>query len=137
MTNEGVAAVKEAVEVLESQSALQPLQWSESLAELAHAHVMDTGALGLVGHEGTDGKTFKKRVEGILHSGTIQAVGENIAYGPDNGREVVLQLVVDDGVANRGHRYNMLKAKFNASGVGCGYHLKYNTICVVVYGTLK
>ncbi len=137
VTNEGVDALNEAVRVLQLQPVTPTLKWSESLAEVARAHVTDSGSTGMMGHDGSGSNTFANRVAALMSSGTLLALGENIAYGPADGREVVLQLVVDDGVASRGHRDNLLKAEYNVSGVGCGYHSKYTTMCVAIYGTAK
>ena len=56
--------------------------------------------------------------------------GENIAYGAGDAREIVIQLVVDDGVASRGHRANVFGAAFKYLGVGVGAHPKYGAVCV-------
>ncbi len=59
------------------------------------------------------------------------SIGENISYGPDDGREVVLQLIIDDGVPDRGHRANIFSPGFRLAGVVCGPHPKFRTICVI------
>jgi hypothetical protein len=49
-------------------------------------------------------------------------VAENIAYGAFTPREIVLGLVVDDGVPGRGHRKNIFAADAKLIGVGVGLH---------------
>lgn len=67
------------------------------------------------------------------------SIGENIAYGPNDGRDVVLRLIVDDGVPGRGHRANIFSPDFRLAGVACGPHPALRTVCVIDFagGTAK
>jgi uncharacterized protein YkwD len=60
-------------------------------------------------------------------------MAENIAYGENPAREVVLQLLIDDGVYDRGHRNNLLDPQWTVAGVACGPHRDYRQICVMDY----
>jgi uncharacterized protein YkwD len=62
------------------------------------------GPDGLMGHTGTDGSDPYARMN---RYGTVLDGGENIAYGTFTGRDTVMGLVIDDGVASRGHRDNV------------------------------
>jgi uncharacterized protein YkwD len=42
-----------------------------------------------------------------------------------------LQLLVDDGVSDRGHRRNLLDPRWHYVGVACGSHYRYQTMCVL------
>ena len=59
--------------------------------------------------------------------------GENISYGPSQARQVVMGLIIDDGVDDRGHRVNIFKPDFRVAGVACGRHELYGTMCTIVY----
>ncbi len=133
VTNEGPSAVNEAIAVLRKQKALGKLTWSDELAVLARAHVDDTGEKGLVGHESSAGRSFSERVASVIVRDKFSAGAENIAYGYSNGRDVVSQLFVDDGVPDRGHRTNLLKRQLSHTGVACGYHSRYGHMCVAIY----
>jgi hypothetical protein len=61
------------------------------------------------------------------------SAAENISYGSDTPRDVVISLLVDDGVPSRGHRTNILAAGSRFAGVGCGRHTQYGTMCVIDY----
>ena len=56
--------------------------------------------------------------------------GENISYG-SAGLQVVIDLIVDDGVPSRGHRKNILDPGFHDVGIAIGPHLRYGTMCVM------
>ena len=88
-------------------------------------------ASGEVGHTGTDGSDPWER---LRRYGAIRgSAAENISYGGATGRDVVLQLLIDDGVRDRGHRDNMFDPLFHVVGVSCGPHAEYEVMCVLVY----
>jgi len=130
-TEEGAPAVQEAIAALRAARPVQPLQWSAGLARAAGDHVRDQGPIGGTEHRGTDGSDPARRME--RYGQWRGAVAENIAYGENPARDVVLQLVIDDGVANRGHRDALLEADWGISGVACGPHRDYGQICVMDY----
>lgn len=131
MTQEGTAAVKEAIEFLKKAKPLPPMTPSEGLALAARDHANDTGPQGLTGHKGTDGSMPHERIQ--RHGKVTSTSGENISYGPDEARSIVMQLIIDDGVPNRGHRKNIFSPQFKTAGVAMGKHKKYGTMCVINY----
>ena len=69
--------------------------------------------------------------------GKIQEkIGENIAYGQySSARGMVINLIIDDGVQNRGHRKNQFDPTFAKAGVSCGSHPRYETMCVIDFSS--
>jgi uncharacterized protein YkwD len=125
---EGAHAVDDAIAFLERQAPLGPLAASKGLSAAARAHAVDQGRSGATGHSGADGSSPFDRMNRFgKWNGTA---GENISYGAADARGIVIQLVVDDGVASRGHRANIFGAAFKFVGIGVGPHPKYGTICV-------
>ena len=57
--------------------------------------------------------------------------GENISLGVSTASSIVLQLLVDDGVSNRGHRLNILNKDFHVIGIGMQKHTKMDMVCVM------
>ena len=47
--------------------------------------------------------------------------------------EAVLNLAIDDGVSNRGHRTNIFKKNFYFTGVDTEMHKKYTSMTVIDY----
>ena len=130
-TEEGAAAVLEGIAALQATKPLPPLSWSKGLAGAAADHVRDQGPIGGLEHVGSDGSDPASRAE--RRGRWIEAIGENIAYGDNPAREVVVQLLVDDGVPDRGHRGNLLDPRWGVQGVACGPHRDYRQICVMDY----
>jgi uncharacterized protein YkwD len=132
-TNEGVAAVDEAIAFLQEQAPLTPLAASSGLADAAQDQVRDQGPSGLVGHVGTDGSNPVTRIE--RYGAWTGVAAEDIGYGYRTGREVVRQLIVDDGVPDRGHRVNIFNPRLRLIGVACGPHSRYQVMCVVDFAS--
>lgn len=130
-TSEGVAAVDEAIRFLERQKPLGPVAASRLLARAAADHVAEQGPRGVTGHASRNGERVADRVR---KRGGGSYVAENITYGPPSAVEVVRQLIVDDGVKNRGHRRIVYAAEFQFAGAGCGGHKVYRRMCVIVFG---
>ena len=130
-TEEGAAAVREAITSLKARRPVAPLRWSTGLAAAAADHVRDQGPIGGLEHRGTDNSDPARRAS--RYGRWIQGVAENIAYGENPARAVVIQLLVDDGVPDRGHRDNILDPDWGAAGVACGPHRRYQQICVIDY----
>ena len=63
-----------------------------------------------------------------LHAG-IYAGG--IGFGDADGRNMVMILLVDDGVPDRGHRKKMLSGQYAQVGIACGEHKVYRHMCVI------
>ena len=129
VTKEGLAAVDEAIRFLEDQPPLDPLVSSKALYLAARDHALDTGPRGLTGHTGSDGSSHMARIE--RHGKWKKLAGENIAYGQDGARGIVMGLVIDDGVPSRGHRANIFQKAYGRVGISVGEHAEWTTMCVM------
>lgn len=128
VTQEGVDAVDEAIAFLKAQTPLPPLSRGDMLGLAAREHVVVQGSLGTRGHFSPDGASPGDRVQ--RHGGG-KLVGEEISYGYADADDVVRQLVVDDGVPDRGHRELLFNRELRYAGVGCGAHSRYGHMCVI------
>ena len=131
LTQEGVAPVDEAIAFVEARRARAPLAPAGILAAAAAEHQAEQGDDGSVGHAGRDGSMPADRVR---RRGGDAYVGEVIAYGSADPADIVRQLVVDDGVADRGHRRLLFDDSLRYAGVACGPHPVYRHMCVVTLG---
>lgn len=128
MTNEGVAAVDEAIRDLRGQKPLPRLAYSETLARAAADHVAVQSRSGAVGHY-TNGRGPGERV---IARGGGRYISEVITYGHHSPTGVIDQLLIDDGVPGRGHRHSLLAADRRYAGVACGSHPVHRTVCVII-----
>lgn len=130
LTMEGTQAVNDCYNTLVKQETLPLIYPSEGLSNAASEHALSQGKTANTGHTGVDGSTTFERIK---RYGTYKAAGENIAYGSLTGFDIVLDLLIDDGVPNRGHRANILKKEYDSIGVGFSSHVMYETECVITY----
>jgi hypothetical protein len=128
MTREGVAAVDEAIRDLRHEKPLVELEWSDALARAAADHVAVQSRSGAVGHY-TRGSGPGERMKA---RGGGPYVNEVITYGHHTPEGVVDQLLIDDGVPDRGHRFSLLRTTHRYAGVACGNHPVHRTMCVIM-----
>lgn len=128
-TNEGVAALDEAIAYVERRKPLRPLSPNSRLARSAARLAQGEGPTGIVGHIGPDGLTPAQRMK---QAGVWAGITEeNISFGQSTAEAVVRQLIIDDGVPSRGHRTSIFEPGLSAAGVSCGPHVRYGWMCVL------
>jgi uncharacterized protein YkwD len=128
-TKEGVGVLMEATRFLRSTKPAPLLKLSKGMSWGAKDHLKDLGLSGDSRHRGSDRSQPWDRVN---RYGTWQKViCENICFGHDRARNIVMSLIIDDGVPHRGHRRNLFNSDFRVIGVACGEHPNYKTICVI------
>ena len=129
VTNEGAAALDEAIAFLKTVKPTNSLNTVNGLQRAANDHLNDLLKNNLTGHRGSNNSLPDAR---IALYGTANAVKELIAYTAPTARQIVLNLLIDDGTATRGHRLALLKSDYNSIGISVGDSQKYGKICVIV-----
>jgi uncharacterized protein YkwD len=130
-TEEGTTAIDEALTYLRHRSPLPPLRWAEGLAR-SGAELIRTQAKSKETGHGTGRMAMGRRIQ--RHGRWTIAIGEAITYGPyvaERGRDVIAQLLVDDGVPSRGHRKTLFDNDYRLAGVSCGPHPTFEMACVI------
>lgn len=129
MTREGVAPLQECIRELKKQKPLPAVYPSAGLSKAAEDHVRDQSRTGRTGHRGSDRSDARTRIE--RYGKWKIRIAENIAYGGKTARQVVIYLLIDDGVNDRGHRKTFLHPDFRLVGVATGSHPEYKTMTVM------
>ena len=129
MTNEGRRRVLDAINELKNMQPVGPLTYDDDLAKAARFHCEDTGPSGLVGHNSTDGTSMSARLKRYVKD--RMRWGENIDYGNSNAEDIVVSLIIDDGVPSRGHQKNIMNSSFRRAGAAIGSHKQYGAMCTI------
>ncbi|HYY13324.1 MAG TPA: CAP domain-containing protein [Chthoniobacterales bacterium] len=125
---EGTRSVDDAIRFLRSTSPLQPLTYSTGMSRGAADHCADQ-ANGRFSHTGRDGSDPGARISRYGTWGVQW--GENVAYGKFSARDIVLALIIDDGLPARKHRKNIFNTIFNYAGAAYGPHAKFGSVCTM------
>jgi uncharacterized protein YkwD len=102
---------------LQHMTPVAALQPDSLLTEMATCFQLELAASGNTGH---------KRIRC-----TEDYLAENCSFGKYRAKDIVLQLLIDEGVASLGHRKNILNAGYSALGVAFGDHKKYRKCTVM------
>jgi uncharacterized protein YkwD len=121
--------VQEAAAFLRRQSPLEPLLCTPGLVMSARQQVAGQGPTGAIGHRGPSGGSPWSRM--AKEGQWTGRAGENISYGYADARTIVVTLIVDQGVPNRGHRRNIFSRDFKVAGAALGPHARYGAMCVI------
>jgi uncharacterized protein YkwD len=127
-TKEGVRAIDETIRFLRNARPLPPLAIAPGMCHAAADHCADQSG-GRRGHDGSDRSSPGDRIS--RYGEWAGAWGENIAYGKTNARDIIMALIIDDGLPARKHRKNIFSTKFNYAGAAFGPHAVYRTVCSI------
>lgn len=128
-TVEGVGALQECLRVLNKTQSLSLVYPSRGLTKAANDHVRDQSKTGKTGHRGKDRSNVKERIE--RYGNWKVRIAENIAYGGFSARQIVIYLLIDDGISDRGHRKTFLHPAYKMVGVATGTHPGYKSMWVM------
>ena len=123
--NKYVSSLLKDIEKINNLPLLQPNYFYYHLAK---QHATDMGISGQVGHNGSD-----QRFNKMIKKTAAYKCSENCDYGYDKAIDIVMHLLIDDGVVSLGHRKSILDKDFNSIGVSIMSHKKYEYNCVQLF----
>jgi len=126
---EGEDVVDEAISFLNGIKSLPPFELDPYLCESAKEHVNDIGPKGLLSYQSSDGTEPEDRIS--KYGTYVEALGENIDFGPNDAMGVIVSLTLDDGEEDRPHRDNLFKSDYRKIGIACGSHKTEYQMCVM------
>jgi uncharacterized protein YkwD len=128
-TEEGPRAYKEAIEFLKNQKPINIIEFDEEASKVAEEYAK---FLSNSKEEQIEDETqIEQRVEKYIDYD--YAISESIDFGGSSGVEVIVNLLVDDGVKDRIHRENLFSNKFEYYGVAVFEHKEYDFCTVIDY----
>lgn len=130
VTNEGAAALDDAIDFLRKQKPLPALDVRSGMVKAAKVHAADLVTTDKSGHRGTDGSQPGERLDRFGR--WEDSYGENIVYNSRTPRYDVIGMIIDDGTANRGHRENLF-SDFRVIGIASGKRPTGATVGVVTF----
>ncbi|MBT3383169.1 MAG: CAP domain-containing protein [Prolixibacteraceae bacterium] len=128
-TREGVRALNECVRELKRAKRLPLVYPNLGLTKAAEDHVNDQSKSGRTGHRGGDRSDVRERIE--RYGDWNIRIAENIAYGGLSARQIIIYLLIDDGIRDRGHRKTFLHPDYKTVGVAVGTHPGYKSMWVM------
>ena len=76
---------------------------------------------GIFGHNSSDGRSFSARIDkrcGKAYGSSGENIGTDFkVQGRNHALQTVMGLIIDDGVASRGHRKNIFSKDFRFVGI--------------------
>ncbi len=133
---EGAPAIDDAISDLKKITKINSFEISNGLSKVARQQLTDLQENPNLRHLGKDGSDLEKRLLKVGFAG--DAVAENISYQADAAREIVLNMIIDDGYKSRIHRKNLFSTNFKLLGIACGVAIDKTTICVTEFaGSFK
>lgn len=97
------------------QDGLQPLTWSDKLADVARIHSQNMAEFSFFSHRGLDNKLVSDRADDH-GAGKWRSIGENIAF--NRGYRDPVVKAVELWLDSPSHRRNLLDSNWKESAVG-------------------
>lgn len=133
---EGKRVYEDAMEFLRGVNPLPPLTLEHGLTAAAFDHAIFQSTNNCLGYEGPNKETVAQRVAryGTLRSGNIAE--SNIMTREISYEVICLDMIIDDGVPNRGRRMNFFSNEFSKVGLAAAKANPYAEYFIdIVYGT--
>ena len=129
---EGTSAVDKAIAFLRRQSPVVRVAGDRALFNAARRFAEEQARTARWGHISADGGDLSTRIESDRTRKMFNA--ETIMYGKSTARDIVMALIIDDGVPDRSHRDVIFDNALTLVGTACRPHPKW-MICVSEYSS--
>ena len=130
-TFEGITAVEEAIDFLKTQKPVKELTLNEDLTKACKDHLEDIGPKGMTSHEGINGTNIGDRIEKYCE--WDGSCAENMDFGFKKAENILLNMIIDDGVKERFQRFNLFNPDFQKIGIAVGPHKIYGICAIIGY----
>jgi hypothetical protein len=110
-----IISLEEMLDTLPPMIALIP---NDSISNYSKCFAIEMGDAGTVGHE-------------RINCPKINKYAENCSFGMSNGKDIVMQMLIDHNIAGLGHRLNSLNPRYQSVGVAYHTHKEWGECCVM------
>ena len=117
---------------IEEYNDLPICEINKTLYGIAEKHCQDLCINGTSGHIGTDGNSFKKRLE--IYNISPQDCEECIIFGLKNPILITNFLIIDKYSKNKKNREILLNKDYRKIGISLNEHIFYGSCCVIIFG---
>lgn len=132
--SEGVQLLYEVKSYIDTVTPQEPLRTADCLKRAAHTHARDVARHPNGNpHVGSNGHTLERRI--LAECERIRAFGECIDMLSPHGSTVILRLLFDPDVPDRGHRRQLFEPDYSLVGIAgapCTNHPVLGTGYIVV-----
>lgn len=126
---EGISAYINGIEFLRNQKPVKALTFDPNLSKAAQKFSDYLGNYCAISNINSNGQNVAERLEEYVQ--WDKCCAENIDYGSLSPRDIILSLLVDDGVEGKGHRKNLFSKELKYIGIGVSEH-PLSILCVVI-----
>ena len=130
-TLEGKAAYENAISFLQTQKEVNPLTKEIKLSYAAQDLAKDIGERGVVTHQDRDGHYVSDRIEKYCE--WDYCANEVIEVSSKNVTDILISLLVDDGIRDKLNRRALFQNVYNYVGIACEPHTEYDIVTVLVF----
>ena len=116
---------------LKKNKELKLLNPKYDLYKVARLHALDMGQSGKMGHNSSTGKKYFQRVDSLTNKYSF--LKENCQYGYNKGIDILIDLLIDEGITDYGHRKALLDPKIEFIGVSIEKHKTYKYNCIMEF----
>ena len=133
ITDEGCVPVEELYIFLIHHVPVPALVTDKRLHSSADELALDQSLTGNTGHISSKGRGFAVRIRSYAQ--WKKGVSETVGYGGKTGFDIVNNMLIDDGVSDRGHRLIMMDPVFHFVGSSVRPHGTYGFTAVIDYAS--
>lgn len=101
------------------------------MAKCPKVHAKEIGSNGTIAHKCSKNRGTKERLRD--YGNVIGCYGENISVFCNSAKEVIMQLIIDDGRESRSHRNNFFQEDFKIMACSTADHIHYDKVSVICY----
>ena len=130
-TLEGKAAYENAISFLQAQKEVNPLTKEIKLSYAAQDLAKDIGERGVVTHQDKYGHYVSDRIEKYCE--WDYCANEVIEVSSKNVADILISLLVDDGIRDKLNRRALFQNVYNYVGIACEPHTEYDIVTVLVF----